>query len=95
MKMLGLDISRVSKRETEPEEPQLRARVQRLEIDLAELAERLVTLEGHFNKLRGIVHGDRGAKVAKPGLQSIPFGDKAALRAALGVNGGRYDHKEE
>ena len=69
-------------------------RLHRLEIELKRLH---ALVEEHYeqlHKVRGKVYGS-GARNGTP-VSSIPFGDKAALRAAVGIAapGNRFKHEE-
>lgn len=76
----------------------LRQRVQRLEISHSELVERHEALQKHHNTLRGRVYGDltnnNRARQGAPTVDSIPFGDKAKLRALALVPGQPPKHEE-
>jgi len=81
MRILGLDIRRARDLSATEEEPQLRTRVQRLEMALRELDEQLSALESHHLALRNKVHGKHGrAGKPKDDESVIDFGDKRALR---------------
>jgi len=99
MRILGLDIRRALSPEQEQEEAPLRKRVHRLEMALTELVEKHNTLAGNHLKLRNQFNGAKGGRPAaseKPEtLSSIPHGDKAALRRALGVVPGKPFHHQE
>lgn len=63
-------------------------RIHRLEIANSQLKERCDLLEGQLETLRARWKGDRGGRPRKdgpPDLESIPQGDKASLRRALGI----------
>jgi len=70
----------------------------RLEIQHRQLRDHFVLLDAQQEKLAGRLDGRRGGRPrAQPGadLETIPRGDKAALRAALGVVPGRpFQHQE-
>jgi len=61
----------------------------RLEIEHRELREYVSQLAGHHLKLRKQFDGSKGgrpvSRSATPALDEVPFGDKAALRKALGI----------
>jgi hypothetical protein len=71
----------------------------RLEIDQRKLRDHFVLLDAQQEKLAGRLDGRRGGRprADQPrSLDEIPLGDKAALRAALGVvPGNRFTHKSE
>lgn len=72
-------------------------RVSQLETSLRDLEEQHSTTVSQLNKLRGQVHGGRGAVRGVPtSPDQIPFGDKEALRRAAGIqHGQRFIHPEE
>lgn len=73
------------------------ARVSKLETELRDLEEQHSTTVSHLNKLRGQVHGPRGALKSVPNdVGAIPYGDKDALRRHAGIQAGqRFTHPEE
>lgn len=69
--------------------------VSKLITRLDELEEQLSTTKAQLHKLRGQVHGPRGASRREDG-DEIPFGDKEALRRRAGIqHGQRFVHPEE
>lgn len=94
---LHISVRRAS--EVAQETPALTQRVHRLEIALAQFSEAFTQLQGAHMKLRNQFHGAKGGRPAAPGarpaLEEVPRGDKAALRRALGVvPGTRFQHEE-
>lgn len=69
----------------------LEERAHRLEIANRKLHERMELLESSQDRLLARFKGDRGGRPRKTEeqaplpLEQVPFGDKAALRKALGV----------
>lgn len=74
----------------------VRHRLSRLEIAHKELQDAHESLDGQLAKLRGQVHGARGGRPPKnAGVDSIPVGDKEALREYVGLRAGRrFTHEE-
>jgi len=73
-------------------------RLHRLEIQHRQLSDHFVLLEAQNEKLAGRLDGRRGGRPPKQetlALDQIPRGDKAALRAAMGLVPGRPFHHEE
>lgn len=99
MRLFGIDISVRRSTEAAQETPALRQRVQRLEMAMNEFSEAFAALQGAHMKLRNQFHGQKGGRPVsngETGASSVPFGDKAALRRALGVVPGRpYAHQED
>lgn len=61
-----------------------------------DLDEQHSTTVSHLHKLRGQVHGGRHGHVARGGPGEVPFGDKDALRAAVGLRAGqRFIHNND
>lgn len=99
MRIMGLDIRLARRVDDARKEEPLRARVQRLEIALAELVEHHNALAGAHGKLRNQFHGAKGGRPASQSpqlpLDAVPHGDKAALRRVMGiVPGSRFNHQE-
>lgn len=96
MRLGPLQISVRRASEVAQETPALHERVHRLEIALHQFGEAFAALQGAHMKLRNQFHGAKGGRPAAPGdVSSIPHGDKAALRRALGVVPGRpFNHEE-
>jgi hypothetical protein len=77
------------KRATVPREvaefiQELDQKCRRLEIETRSLRDELSQLQGHHLKLRKQFDGSKGGRPIED-IQRVPFGDKAALRRALGV----------
>lgn len=90
MRLFGLEIRRAGDPNAPETAPQVRQRLHRLEIALSELEEHHSALAAAHAKLRNQFHGQKGGRpVAEPAqdnpLASIPVGDKAALRLAVGI----------
>lgn len=96
MRLGPLQISVRRASEAAQETPNLHERVHRLEIALHQFGEAFASLQGAHMKLRNQFHGAKGGRPAAAGdVSSIPHGDKAALRRALGVVPGRpFTHQE-
>jgi hypothetical protein len=95
MRLFGIDISVRKAADVRQETPALAQRVHRLEIALTQYAEAFATLQGAHVKLRNQFHGAKGGRPVASDVNQVPFGDKAALRRALGVvPGSRFAHKE-
>jgi len=71
----------------------------RLEIDQRKWRDHFVLLDAQQEKLAGRLDGRRGGRPvgkAPTAIDEIPHGDKAALRAAMGVVPGRpFRHHQE
>lgn len=96
MRLGPLHISLRRASEVAQETPNLHERVHRLEIALHQFSESFAALQGAHLKLRNQFHGAKGGRPAASGdVSSIPHGDKAALRRALGIVPGRpFPHQE-
>lgn len=99
MRILGLTISRNPEASVSGVLKNHRDSIQRLEIEVRELRDQLSQLQGHHLKLRKQFDGSKGGRPASQSgqlpLDQVPFGDKARLRAALGVvPGSRFNHQE-
>jgi len=93
---LHISVRRAS--EAAQETPTLHQRVHRLEMALAEFSEAFTALQGAHMKLRNQFHGAKGGRPvssSETSIADVRFGDKAALRKALGVVPGRpFQHQE-
>lgn len=70
--------------------------VSKLVTRIDDLEEELSTTKKHLHKLRGQVHGPRGASQHDDPVSAIPFGDKESLRRAAGLKHGvRFEHPPE
>lgn len=94
MRVFGLTITRKPAREPSSSLLELSDQVKRLVIEVRTLQDELSQLQGHHLKLRKQFDGSKGGRPVGSGAQrsdldTIPTGDKAALRAYAGLRPGQ------